>query len=328
MSIEHHKIMDFGKAIDFIKSNNNFLLTTHVNPDGDGVCALAALIGLLKELGKEYRVILDDPPQEKFSFLERTMEFEIYDESMLNGSFNSSIILDTANLDRIGSTIILLSENASILNIDHHVSNTGFGTYNLIISEYAATAHIMAEIFRKMDISPDLQSATALFAGICADTGQFRFDNTKSDTLSVSAWLVEAGADPELVARNLFNQNSLETSFGLGKMLSSIELHKGGKVAIAHMDNEFLDSEMGQKIDTDNFANQPLTIKGVEVALLFKEYSKGVWRVNFRSRRHVDVNELAMVFGGGGHPRASGATIEGKLEEVKKRLLQELGKFM
>ncbi len=316
-----------AQAIDFIKARDNFLLTTHVNSDCDGVGALIGCAGLLKKLGKKYEIILPDPPQEKLSFLKGMDEFRAYGESVEGKKFKAVLIFDVPNLDRIGQARNLIAENADILNVDHHISNENFGTLNLVLAHYAAASHIAAELFRSSGVTPDAAAASALYAGIITDTGRFRFDNTKPETFRMAAWLVECGADPEKIARLLFYQNSLETVKALGKMLDSMEFHNGGKLAISRLDYDFLSSESGSKVDTEGFVNNLLGIKEVETAFLLREYEKDRWRVSLRSQGEVNVNELASKFGGGGHPKASGASIEGTFEDIQKQLLKELEKL-
>jgi len=314
-------------AVEFIKARNDFLLTTHINSDCDGVGAIIGCAGLLKKLGKNYEIILPDPPQEKLSFLDGVDEFSAYGESAERKKFRSVLIFDVPNLDRIGPARNLIAEDAEILNADHHISNNYYGTINLVLADYAAASHIVAEFFRETGITPDAAAASALYAGIITDTGRFRFDNTRPETFRTAAWLVECGADPEKIARLLFYQNSLESIQALGKVLDSMEFYDGGKVAVSRLDYDFLSSKSGGKVDTEGFVNQLLGIKEVETAFLFREYERNSWRVNLRSQGEVNVNKLAEKFGGGGHPKASGAKIEGTFEEARKRILNELEKL-
>lgn len=318
--------MDLGRAIEFIKNGDKFLLSSHVNPDGDGVGSIIGMLGLLRQLGKSYSVICADKPQDKLAFLERFDEFVPYENSMFGKmSFDHAIIIDSPFLDRIGDPAKLIKTEAKILNIDHHIDGGNFGTVNLIVPEAAASAQIVSNIFRRMGVPFDKDSATALYVGLSVDTGRFRFSNTTSEVLRLAADLVDAGVKPDEIADKLYYQTSLENKIGLAKVLSSIELHFDGKVASSWLDSEFLSSAVGKELDSEGFVNQALSIKGVQVAFLIRETEKSRTRVSVRSRNDaIDVNKIARVFSGGGHMRAAGCKITGSVQDVKARLLAEL----
>lgn len=316
--------MELKQAIEFIKKHDRFLLSTHINPDGDGIGSIMGVIGILKQLGKQYTVIFNDPPQEKLSFMERIEEVRVYDESMKekSGLFDAAIIIDVPHLERIGDVKELISSGCPILNIDHHVSNDLYGTCNLIDPGASASAQIIGAIFEGMGVELDLASAQALYIGLCVDTGRFRFNNTTPEVFGFAEKLIRAGVQPDIVADKLYYNTNRETHAGLGKMLSTIELHKDGKVATAYLDFDFLNSDSVKKIDTEGFVNYPLSITGVEVAFLIQEPVKDQVRVSLRSKTDFDVNKLAQLFGGGGHPRASGCRIKGSVQEAITKLLE------
>ncbi|MBI5179657.1 MAG: bifunctional oligoribonuclease/PAP phosphatase NrnA [Nitrospinae bacterium] len=318
--------MEFEKAIEFLRTRDNFLLSSHVNPDGDGVGSILGMLGLLQKLGKNYTVITEDKPQEKLSFLQRFDEFTPYNHEMKGKlSFSSAIIIDSPHLERIGTPAQLLAKDAQILNIDHHVSSERFGTVNLIIPSAAASAQVVAGLFDRLKIAIDQDSADALYVGLSVDTGRFRFNNTTAEVFRLAARLVEAGVQPDLIADELYYQTSMANKTGLAKVLESIELHFDGKVATSFLGHEFLNSPDGKDVDTEGFVNQPMSIEGVLVAVLIRENEKGKTRVSLRSRNDIDVNAIAGQFGGGGHVRASGCRMEGSIQEVKAKLLAAIG---
>ena len=319
--------MTIKKAASFIRDNDNFLLTSHVNPDGDGVGSILGLAGLLRQLGKRFRVICADPPQDKLGFLHAFNIIETFDEAMSGKiSFDAAVVIDSPHLDRVGATVSLLKKDAKMLVIDHHISCENFGTVNLVIPEAAASAQIVAMLYDELGKTFDADSAEALYVGLSIDTGRFRFNNVTPAVFRLAARLLEAGAVPDILADLLYYNDPIETKIGLAKVIESIELHKGGTVATAWLDYAFLNSETGKKMDDEGFVNQPLAIKGVETAFLIREKEKGKLRISLRTRTDaVDVNKLAEQFGGGGHTRASGCRMEGvTIDEAKKRLLAAL----
>ncbi|MFQ5433130.1 MAG: bifunctional oligoribonuclease/PAP phosphatase NrnA, partial [Nitrospinota bacterium] len=201
--------MELNNAIDFIKEKDNFLITTHVNPDGDGVGSILGLIGLLKRLKKKYLIVFHDPPQEKLSFMERIEEVRLFDESMTRDNlYDNAIIIDVPHLDRIGDVVKLLKKDAQILNIDHHVSNERYGTSNLIEPSASSSAEIIGSIFERMNVEMDHASAQAIYVGLSVDTGRFRFNNTSPEVFRLAERLIKAGVRPDIVSDKLyFNTN-------------------------------------------------------------------------------------------------------------------------
>ena len=317
--------MDLEKAIDFIKENDGFLLSSHINPDGDGVGGVLGIIGLLKKLGKKYTAIFNDTPQKKLSFLEWFNEIKVFDASMEgNHSFKNAIIVDVPLLKRVGNPVKLLEKDARILNIDHHISNTNYGEINLVDPDSAASTQIIASIYEKMGIEYGRDVAMSLYTGICVDTGSFRYSNTTSEVLKLAARLVDGGAEPATVTEYLYQYCNMETTMGLSRMIDTIEIHLNGKVASAYLDYQFLSSEEGKHVDTEGFVNYPLSINGVDVAILIRENEEGKTRLSLRSSSDFDVNVLAKEFNGGGHAKAAGCLVEGSIEEVKKKLIEAI----
>ena len=315
--------VELNNAIKFIKEKDNFLITTHINPDGDGVGSILGLVGILKRLNKQYSIIFHDPPQEKLSFLDRIGEVQVYDEATTGNSlYDNAVIIDVPHMDRVGDVAKLLQKDAQILNIDHHISNERYGSSNLIEPEASSSAEIIGSIFERMEVELDEASAQAIYVGLSVDTGRFRFSNTSPEVFKLAARLIKAGVKPDLVSDKLYFNTNMETTIALGKMLANIELHEDGRIATSYLDNEFLNSDIGKQMDTEGFVNHPLAIRGVEIAFLIQEPVKGKTRVSLRSKTDFDVNTLAGVFGGGGHAKASGCRIEGTVHEVKDKVLE------
>ena len=275
--------MELNNAINFIKEKDDFLITTHVNPDGDGVGSILGLIGLLKRFRKRYSIVFHDPPQKKLSFMERIEEVRVFDGSMTrNAPYDNAVIIDVPHLDRIGDVAKLIKKDAQILNIDHHVSNELYGTSNLIEPSASSSAEIIGSIFERMGIELDHASAQAIYVGLSVDTGRFRFNNTTPEVFRLAERLIKAGVRPDFVSDKLYFNTNIETTIALGKLLSTIELHNGGRVATGYLDSEFLNSDIGKKVDTEGFVNHPLAINGVEVAFLIQEPEIG--RASCRER--------------------------------------------
>ena len=303
-------------------------MSTHVNPDGDGIGSVLALKWAAVAMGKEAEIMIDSQPPETFGFFENYDWIRAWDSgAAVEKKFSAVITSDSPNLERLGRPAELIAEGASILNIDHHVSNERFGAVNYIDPLASSSSEMVYYLIKKaLGLTIDAACAEYLYAGILTDTGRFRFSNTSPDALRAASELVEAGARPHKVAEMMYYNNTLETTMALARLLGSIRIHFGGRVAVSQFELDYIKSDAWKKVDTEGFVNYPLAIRGVEVAMLLREVEPGVTRASLRSKDDFDVNELALVFGGGGHAKAAGLTIRAPLEEAKKKLLDELGR--
>lgn len=311
-------------AAEFLRRGGRFLISTHVNPDGDGIGAVMALKWAVLKLGAEARVVIESDPPEMFEF------FENYDwveslgpEADKPKKFGAVITADSPNIERLGAVASLIAEDAAVLNIDHHVSNERFGGVNYIDESASSSSELVYLLIKELGLVLEPAAAEYLYAGLITDTGRFRFSNTSPAALRAAAELVEAGARPERISEKMYYNNTPETIAALGELLFSVRLHFGGRVAAARFPLERIQSRMWRRVETEGFVNYPLSIRGVEVAMLLREVEPGVTRASLRSKTDFDVNELAGVFGGGGHAKAAGLTIKAPLARAEEALLEE-----
>lgn len=317
----------YETAKDFLLGNDQFLVSTHVNPDGDGLGSALALGWLLKKLNKTYTIVVDGKKPQKFGFLHNYDSIESLSSdhlANLKSSLKSLCVVDSPTLERIGKIRDLLPPKIGILNVDHHVSNAMFGFSNLVDAESSSSSQIVYNLVKRFGFPIDRHLAEYIYTGICVDTGRFHFSSTSADTFRVAAELVEAGVEPSEVGNALYFDNHPATLNGLGVMLSSMEIHFQGRVASAVFGYDYLRTDAGQDMDTEGFVNYPLSIRGVDVSILLHENQPNQYRVSLRSKNKIDVNEVAGVFRGGGHKLAAGCRLEGVYADVLKRLLDEI----
>ena len=311
---------DIKSAISFLAAGDDFLVTSHIDSDGDSIASSLSMLRVLNELGKRASVILQDVPEDHYDFLDG------HDRIETAGSTTTlcdrAIVLDCPSLDRIGSARGHMSEDVAVLNVDHHKDNALFGASNLV-RDVSSTCELLYHLVVEMGISIDAALAEQLYTGILYDSGGFRYSLTTSTTLEAAAALVRQGARLDLVADRLYNSSSLETVKLVGSAIDSLELSYDGRVATLHLSHE--DMRRG---DPEEAVDYGLRVKGVEVTVLLKEETPEKYRVSLRSRRDVDVSAVAAVFGGGGHARASGCRLEGTGAEVLAALLEEIGKVL
>jgi len=306
----------------FLRDNERFLVSTHLNPDGDGIGAAMAVKWLLVKLGKQAEIALEsDAPVSLDFFQDYQWVLKYGKDTEGMGKFSSVIMVDTPSMERAGAVSNLIESGAGILNVDHHVSNERFGSVNLIDLDAASSTQMVYEIIRALGMSIEPACAEYLFTGLVIDTGRFRFSNTTAETFRVASELVTSGAIPSRITERLFYYKTLETTRALGKFIDSIDIHLNGLVATAQFDHDYIRSDEWRKTSSEGFVNHALSIQGVEVAMFLREVENGVTRASLRAKNDFDVNKLAGVFGGGGHAKAAGCTIRFPLAQAKSKLL-------
>ncbi len=305
----------------FIEAADDFLLTTHVNSDADGLGACMAWAHLLRGLGKRADIGLPEPPAGQCSFLagwDGVRHFADLDLSR----YRCAIVADCPSLDRIGPVRSSLSPDIRLLNIDHHQGNECFGAVN-IVEDVSSTCELLYHLAIGLGYQIDSVAADQLYAGILFDTGGFRFSLTTATTFEVAAALVRRGARLDAIAQNVFGNKSLGSVKQRGQAIESLVLRLGGRVAVLHLDREAMSAG-----EPDEVVNYGLMIQGVEVAVLLKERTPGCYRVSLRSRDKIDVSRVASTFGGGGHARASGLELTGVPQDIVKDILAEISRYL
>lgn len=292
---------------------DSVLITAHVNPDGDALGSSLAMYHLFRQMGKEVQVLIDDDIPEAFGFLPdiniiRKPEEERYQADLL-------VLLDVS-MDRTGRVIEKCQ--APVLNIDHHITNDEKADFLYLDADRAATAEIVYQLAAQMGVKPDEAAAACIYTGISTDTGNFRYSNTTAFTMRAAADMIEAGARPHVVSEALEKRSFKEVQ-DRARAMQTIEMCADGRIAGLYIDNalyETLDT-------TEGFIDGVRIIDTVKVAVLVKEVEPGKCRVSMRSKG-VDVSSVAAGFGGGGHIRAAGCTIEKPLADAKATLLAAL----
>ena len=305
----------------FIEAEDDFLLTTHVNSDADGLGACMAWAHLLRGLGKRADIGLPEPPAGQCSFLvgwDGVRHFADLDLSR----YRCAIVADCPSLDRIGAVRPCLSADICLLNIDHHRGNECFGAVN-IVEEVSSTCELLYHLAIGLDYEIDSVAADQLYAGILFDTGGFRFSLTTATTFEVAADLVRRGARLDAIAQDVFGNKSFGSVKQRGQAIESLVLRLGGRVAVLHLDREAMSAG-----EPDEAVNYGLMIQGVEVAVLLKERTPGCYRISLRSRDKVDVSQVASTFGGGGHARAAGLELTGAPEDIVEDILTEVSRYL
>ena len=305
--------MDFSleQTAKLLQRSNTIILTAHIQPDGDCLGSMLALNHYLVSIGKNVRMVLDDDVPALFNFLPGHQAIQKPTTKVISADL--LIVLDASDIERIGK--VKEHIEAPILNIDHHVSNTKFADYWYIDKRAAATGEIIFQLLNMLKVNITAAMATCLYTAIATDCGFFRYANTSVQTMRYAADLMEHGAEPHVISEAM-ETKPLESILTLGKVLETLELYHNGKIATITV----LPETLSNLDSTEGFINYPRIIEGVDIAIMFKVMSEGMIRISFRSKT-ADVSKLALAFGGGGHVRAAGCAIMGRIDDVTKEVL-------
>lgn len=321
---------------EILKTNDNFVITFHINPDYDAVGSSLALYKVLKDLGKNVTVVSEEKREtfEKvFSFLPYWEVIKYYEEiESIEVKTHNLIVLDSGELKRIGKNLQKLSlQFNSIINIDHHHDNEIFGTYNFVNSEAVGTGEIIYSIIKSLTQHITQELATLLYASIVGDSGSFRFDSVKPSTHRIAAELLETGIKPSFFTTNMFQNKSLEFIKFEGELFQNIKECCNQKVVWVVITDELLRKYGILENETEPIVEDIGRIKDAIVYFTIKEKKeKDIISVALRSKGDFDVSKIARKLGGGGHKNASGVSFDLSLgiSEVEKIIVKELSEAM
>ncbi|GFP75926.1 DHH family phosphoesterase [Clostridium fungisolvens] len=300
---------------------NKIGITFHVSPDGDAAGSVLSLYQALKKIGKEAYMISKDTISYNLSFLPFSNE--------LNGECVSPkedsdcvIILDCGNKERISAD--LEGFKGTIINIDHHLSNDLYGDLNFIDVTASATAEIVYSLINLLNAEMDSDIAKCLYTALVTDTGSFRHSNATPTTHNIASELLKFDINHSDIHSNIFDNKPFEKLKLIGYVLGNTELIYEGKLAVMEITKDTVSRLNIVLDDSSDIISQGLQIRGVEGAVLFREVEDGV-KVSLRSKKYLNVNKVASVFGGGGHIRASGITMKNiSLNEAKNLVLNQI----
>lgn len=300
---------------DYFNSSRRILIISHIRPDGDAVGSIIGLGLALQATGKECQFVLADDVPRVFRFLEGSKQVV----KSPSGNFDLVCVLDTSDQERIGAFAGTLGQPD--INIDHHITNLRFARLNLIDETAVSTTEILAGLIPEIisPVTPDI--ASALMVGLVTDTLGFRTPNMTPRAMQIATDLMNAGAD----LYNIYQRTLIDRTFNAAKLWGyGLEnLKQNGRIVWTSLSLKDRERAGYTGRDDADLINILSSIKEADIALLFNEQSNGSVKVSWRSVPDYDVSKIALNFGGGGHPAASGADIPGTLESVQKIVLQQ-----
>ena len=315
------------QTIEAVRHHQRFLVTTHINADGDGIGSELGLTRFLRHLGKEVTILNSTPTPRNYRFLDASGEIQIFDCSTAAQEYQGTeiiFIVDISKWERLGPMIdFVRHHSAPKICIDHHPFCGSFADINLICEEACASGELVLELINAMHVTLTPEIAEPLYASILTDTGAFRFPNTTEKTHLTAAQLLSTGIDSSYIYEEIYERCSHARVKLLGETLCNLEYLHSGRLAWMMITQPMIHQAGAETEEIEGFADLARGIRKVEASLLFIELPDGKVKVSLRSKGEVDVNKFASKFGGGGHRHASGILIDGPISIAVNRVLQE-----
>ncbi len=303
-----------AELIEHIRAGQRFVIASHQRPDGDAIGSAMAMALALKRLGKDAVVVTDAIPPVFLQPFPEVDSIRITPE--VTETFDAALIMECSELSRTGVQGL---DRSPVMNIDHHPGNKGYGSINWVDESAAACGEMVYSLIEALGapLTPDV--ATHIYLAILTDTGSFHFSHLSPRTYEIAKRCVEAGADPQWIARTHYDSNSLARVRIFGAVMNGMVIVDEGRVALLSITRDKMTDLGGTSDDLEGLINFPLTVKDIEAVAFFKEIGDGEWRVSLRSKGNVDTGAIARRNGGGGHTNAAGCSAKGTLDDVCKQ---------
>ena len=307
------------EAAAFLKASDDILILCHRNPDGDTLGSGCGLCRALRCMGKCARILVSDPIPRKMQYLAEGC----------SGDFEPQTIVSTDIADeQLFGDALEPYRGRVQLAIDHHPSNSRFAERLLLDPGAAATTELVFAVIRELGVPLTCEIADCLYTGLATDTGCFAYSNTTPQTHRIAADLIEAGCRYKELNKLLFETKSLSVMAAEREALNSLEMHFNGRAALILISRDMLTRTGVTESELDGIAAIPRKIEGVEIGITVKERGDREYKISIRTGEQIDACRLCQNFGGGGHARAAGCTIEGSLDEVKALILGAAGRTL
>lgn len=317
--------MTLDEIIKEIKDSNSIVILTHEAPDGDAIgSSLAFKLGL-KKVGREADLIMTKYAK-TFDFLPSADEIKTSSDIE---QYDLAISLDCATIKRLDNRKYFDNAKRTIV-IDHHGSNNMFGDTNYVNPVSPACAEIVLEMLTYYNIEIDKEIGTCLMTGIITDTGGFQYPSTTADTFEYAAEMIRKGVDVADICKRTL-QTKTKANFELAKrIMQRMELFANDRIAFSYVTKKDLEETNAQEGDHEGLVNIGRSIEGVEVSIFLREIpdEENTYKISMRTVDYVNASDVCLMFGGGGHPRAAGATAQGKLEQIKDKIIKETMKYL
>lgn len=314
--------MTLDNILEEIKKANSIVILTHENPDGDAIGSVLALYIALQKMGKKADMVVPEVPK-SYLFLPYTDQIKKQGEEC----YDLAIALDCATIKLLNGFANYFETAKVKVTIDHHSTNTMFGDYNYINPDSPACAQILLTVLDYFGVEIDKEMGSCILTGIITDTGGFQYQNTTPETFEFASDLLKRGVNVSDIYKRVMNTKT-RANFELRKRaIDRLEFLEDGKIAytyITKQDQLEVNAESG---DYEGIVEEGRAIEGVEVSVFLRENDKG-YKVSLRSNSYVNVSDVCLMFGGGGHIRAAGCTLTVPLEQAKERIINQVKLYL
>lgn len=326
---------EIDEILKLFKKFDVFSISSHINPDGDAIGSQIAIYSLLLDFGKKVYILNSDPIPFTYNFLPYIDNYQ-WGDCVENypSNIDVAIILDCGNMKRIGERLANKTKpKHAIVNIDHHLNNSYFGTHNLVDEKACATSELVFNLIDQSGIGLGYERAISLYSGIITDTGSFKYKNTTAQAHIITAKLIEEGIQPDFVAEMIYSVIPYKKAKLFGLALESLTLSEDGKIAWISISKEMFKKTGTSSADTDEFIDYVRSVKDIQVAIMFKENENGSVKVSLRSKNskmgsYVSVDQIASAFGGGGHQMAAGCVVPGPLNSAINTIIKAVSDLL
>lgn len=309
----------YDTAIERLRAVKRVLIVSHANPDGDAIGSTLALGMGLRELGLDVVMYNEDPLPHSLRFLPHVKE--LTQKLPTATAIDLAVMVDCSQPHRVSKAFEALVPQVPLMMIDHHLINGAAPEGNCVDVTAAATGHVVYELLTRMGVTITPSIATLVYTTVVMDTGFFCYSNTTPGVFELAAQLVRKGASPSDVSQAALENNPPAQLKLLPLVLETMEFHFEDQCASIVLTQQMLEEAQATPDMAEDFINFARSVKGVEVAVLFREREQGVYKISFRSKKRINVAELASRFDGGGHFHAAGCTIKKTLPEVRSLIL-------
>ena len=304
---------------DAIRARHRFVITSHARPDGDSIGSSLAMAYALRAIGKEARVVMADPAPAPLQVFPGVAAIEVTHEVV--GEHDAVIVMECGDLPRTGVDGL---DRFFVINIDHHPGYAAYGALNWFDSSAAACGEMVFDLVKAIGAPLTHDVATLIYLAILTDTGSFHYSGISPKTFDICKETLEAGVDPVMTARSVYDSSNMGRLKLFGAVLSAMQIDDSGRIAVVYLDHEMARAAGGTYDDTEGLINLPLTVKEIQAVVFFKQTVGDEYRVSMRSKGDIDIGVIAKEFSGGGHKNAAGCTAKGAIDTLQKMFLEKI----
>ena len=312
----------FSDVSNALTEYSRVILSSHARPDGDSIGSQLALSHTLRTLGKTVRIVNHDQPPPYLHALPGISSIEVADT--VKHDYDAAIILECGTLSR---TEVNGLDRGVVINIDHHAGNSMYGHYNWHDNTAAACTEQIHDLIKELDVPLTTEIATSLYVGILTDTGSFQHANITPRTFDICRRVAAAGVNVADVGARVYQNSSIGKVRMTGALLDQMQLCYGDSIAVLRIDESLLQKTKCLPNDMEGLVNMPLSAKSIQVVIMLRAEAARI-RVSMRSKKNIDVRQIAVSYGGGGHRNAAGFSTKMSQAELESELLTQIRKAL